>query len=57
MNLLTTHDFETKTGQQKIIAHLHHLETTVHELTHLVHQCLEKERQLESDCSGGMEHG
>lgn len=52
MPLLSERDFETKEGQRRIVSAIHNLETKVHELNHLVHECLKREGRLESDLVG-----
>jgi hypothetical protein len=52
MTLLTEKDFETKSGQKRIIYTIHQLEVKVRELSHLVHDCLEEEDRLERDLEG-----
>ena len=49
MTLLTQKDFETTSGQKRIITKIHSLEQKVHELDDLVHECLKKEDHLEEE--------
>ena len=49
MILLSQRDFETKTGQTKIIQTIHQLEAKIHELEITVHELAQKDEMFEKD--------
>lgn len=52
MSPLTIHDFETINGRRRIISTIHSLETQIRELDRLIHDCVQREKRLESDLDG-----
>lgn len=52
MSLVTTHDFESLAGKQKIITTIQLLERKVHELERALNKVTRAEDGLESDLQG-----
>lgn len=52
MHIITSRDFETKTGQQKIITTIYNLERKIHELENKLQKIDLAEHSLERDLQG-----
>ena len=52
MSLLSQRDFDTKSGQEKIIRTIHSLEATLHEVELVVRKLQQKEKQTEQELRG-----
>ena len=52
MTLITSRDFETKAGQERIVKTIHHLETKLHDLECKMKNLEREERAIKKEIEG-----